>query len=168
MQKFVLMNIVSICVGFAQTSLNMEYFGNLNQHPTVVSGGIYSACWGYTAPDGREYAILGCYNGTAIIDITDSTSLVERAFIPGVSTTWHEMKTYRHYAYVVTDGLGQGIQIIDLSNLPTSASLANTYVWTDTVSGVPTARPTAHSVSVSGNYLYLNGGTGQSIRILDL
>ena len=155
-------------ISVAQTSLNMEFHGNKNDHPAGVSGGIYSACWGYTAPDGREYAILGCYNGTAIIDITDSPTLVERAFIPGPASNWHEMKTYKNIAYIVSEAssiaAGAGIQIIDLSNLPASATLVKTFI--DTVGA--SQSPRTHSVSVSGNYLYLNGGLFNGVRILDI
>ena len=118
MGKILCFGLLFVEVSIAQTSLNMEFHGNKNDHPASVSGGIYSACWGYTAPDGREYAILGCYNGTAIIEITDSPTLVERAFIPGPPSVWHEMKTYRNIAYIVSEASnvlqGAGIQILDI------------------------------------------------------
>lgn len=152
----------------AQQNLNMEYLGNRNDYALT---GQYSACWGYVAPDGREYAILGCQTGTSIIDITDAPTLREVSFIPGPTSNWREMKTYKQYAYVVTEngtGPAAGVQIIDLTNLPTSATLAKTYVWTDTINGTPTLIPRVHSISVSGNYLYLNGGNYNGIRILDV
>ncbi len=152
----------------AQQSLNMENLGNKNDYALT---GQYSACWGYVAPDGREYALLGCQTGTSIIDITDAPTLREVAFIPGPQSNWREMKTYKQYAYVVTEngtGSGAGIQIIDLTNLPTSATLAKTYVWADTINSVPTMIPRVHSLSVNGNYLYLNGGNYSGIRILDV
>ncbi|MCI0708231.1 MAG: choice-of-anchor B family protein [Ignavibacteriae bacterium] len=151
----------------AQTnnSFNMEFLGNLNEHN---QSGLYSACWGYTAPDGREYALLGAYNGTAIIDITDAPTLTEVAFIPGPNNFWREMKTYQQYAYIVSesgDTATGGVQIVDLSGLPDSAALVKTYIWME--GATPMRR--AHTVSIEGKYLYLNGGdypTG--IRILDL
>jgi len=172
MGKILCFGLLFVEVSIAQTSLNMEFHGNKNDHPAGVSGGIYSACWGYTAPDGREYAILGCYNGTAIIDITDSPTLVERAFIPGPPSNWHEMKAYRNIGYIVSESsdlaAGAGIQILDLSGLPNLVTLVKTYVWTDTISGIPTQYPRVHSVSVGGNYLYLNGGNYNGVRILDI
>jgi len=44
------------------------------------------------------------------------------------SYEWRDIKTHLNYAYVVTEGTGsgQGLQIIDLSNLPTSVSLITT------------------------------------------
>src|SRR5438552_11949043 len=53
---------------------------NLNQHP-VSNTYKYSACWGYRAPNGREYAILGCFAGTSFVDITDTANIHEVAFL---------------------------------------------------------------------------------------
>jgi len=79
----------------AQTSnsLNVEFFGNKNDHQGTTTTS-YSACWGYTAPDGREYALLGTREGTSIIDITDAPTLREVVFIPGPVSAWREMKTF--------------------------------------------------------------------------
>lgn len=150
----------------AQTGLNMEYFGNVNTRS--VPGARYSACWGYTAVDGHEYALLGCDSGTAIIDI-QADPPVEVDFVYGPKNGWREMKTYLHYAYIVSESSdtlnGAGVQIVDLRNLPDSASLIKTFIWTH-FTGERISR--VHSVSVSGNYLYLNGGSFIGIRILDI
>jgi choice-of-anchor B domain-containing protein len=165
---------VAVVMGsaFAQSSnsLNVQFLGNKNDYPQTGSAG-YSACWGYTAPNGREYALLGTLNGTSIIDITDAPTLREVAFIQGPPSAWREMKTYGQYAYIVTENGTHplsGVQIVDLSNLPTSATLVKTYVWVDTINGSPVSIPRAHTVSVEGKYLYLNGGNFNGIRILDL
>jgi len=165
--------VLLMSVSAVAQSYNMEFLGNKNDYPQPpVPTWPYAGCWGYTAPDGREYALLGVVNGTSIIDITDAPNLREVVFIPGPETSWREMKTYQQYAYIVnehdTDPLA-GMQILDLTNLPTSALLVKTYIWTDTVGGVVTPVPHAHNVSVAGNYLYLSGGGSYTgIRILDL
>lgn len=99
----------------------------------------YNDVWGYTAPDQREYALLGVVDGTAIIDITDASSPKEISFIPSNRSTWKDIKTLGHYAYVVNES-GGGMQIIDLSKLPEVATLAATFtdfstshnLWIDT------------------------------------
>ena len=77
--------------------------------------------WGYVDDIGNEYAIVGVINGTSIVDVTDPSNLVEKAFIPGPSSTWRDMKTFDHYAYIVHDsfsgGESQGLLIIDLSDI---------------------------------------------------
>ncbi len=49
-----------------------------------VPGRSYTACWGYVAPDGREYAMIGFDAGTAFIDITDSANIREVGVVPGL------------------------------------------------------------------------------------
>ncbi|TAK66458.1 MAG: hypothetical protein EPO24_01495, partial [Bacteroidetes bacterium] len=90
-------------------------------HIIPPQGGSYIAgCWGWTdTSTGREYAILGSYCGTSIVEITNAGSLVERDYIPNVCSSWKEIQTHGNYAYVVSEG-GGGVQIIDLSYLPDS------------------------------------------------
>ncbi len=139
---------------FAQGSPNVPLLATFNPYPSIG----YNDCWGYTAPDGREYALLGVENGTSIVDITDTDNLTEIAFIPSATSIWKDIKTYQHYAYVVTDQYGVGLQIIDLSTLPDSANLVNTY----------TGFTISHNIYIdqATGLLYAQGGSG--IRILTL
>lgn len=139
-----LLVLAASAVAQTNESYHTTLFGKLN--PPGNSGGRFSALWGYTAPDGREYALLGGFNGTHIIDITESP-IVEVAFIAGPANGWREMKTNGRYAYVVSEG-GHGLQIIDLANLPASATLVreDTRYFT-----------TAHTISQEGNFIYVHG-----------
>ncbi len=126
-------------------SPNVTFLANVNQYPSQG----YNDCWGYTAPDNREYALLGVESGVSIIDITDAANPQEVAFIASSVILWKDIKTYQHYAYVVTDVIGSGLQIIDLSNLPNSAVLVNTFngintmhnVFVDELNGILYASP---------------------------
>jgi len=113
-------------------------------------GSSYSALWGYTSPDCREYAILGCNTGTSFVDITDSANIHEVDFVTGVTSQWREMKTYSHYAYIVSEGTNSRLQIVDLQYLPDSVHLVKTWNYSGYTK--------THSIQQSGNYLYLNGG----------
>ena len=62
------------------------------------------------------------------------------------------MRTYRDRAYVVSEG-GGGVQIIDLRNLPASASLIRSFNFVQ--SGKNTLR--SHTIEIFGDYMYLNG-----------
>ena len=44
-----------------------------------------SNIWGWTAPGGEEYVILGSFDGTYLIDITDPSSPDELQFIDGTT-----------------------------------------------------------------------------------
>lgn len=144
--------IISTILFFIAT----KAFGQLPNNNTVLlaqkneHGSSYSACWGYTAPNGREYAILGCNTGTAFIDITDTANIHEVDFVTGVTSGWREMKVFSNYAYVVSEGTNSRLQIINMQYLPDSVSLVNTFAY-----GSYTK---THSISQSGPYIYLNGG----------
>jgi choice-of-anchor B domain-containing protein len=141
---------------------NTYLLRNLDQY-----GSSYSGCWGYVAPNGREYAILGCNTGTSYVDITDSANIHEVDFQPGLSSGWREMKVYSHYAYIVSEASNSGLQIVDLQYLPDSVHLAATYFFSGYTH--------THSISQSGPYIYLNGGNATpagpnvgGVTILDL
>lgn len=141
---------------------NTYLLRNLNEHPSTT---LYSAVWGYTAPNGREYAILGCATGTAFIDVTDSANIREVDFLTGPTSAWREMKTYSHYAYIVSEANNSGIQIVDLQYLPDSVHFVKKFV--------PPSHSTTHTISQSGPYLYLSGANSSfvsngGIAILDL
>ncbi|HWC72370.1 MAG TPA: choice-of-anchor B family protein [Gemmatimonadales bacterium] len=82
-----------------------------------------SDIWGYTdAQTGREYALVGRVDGTAFVDISDPTKPVYLGDLPKTAgspgTFWREIKTYKHYAYIVSDAArDHGMQIFDLNRL---------------------------------------------------
>lgn len=153
-------------------TMHAQYQIDTVRHLNVLPGGGYSALWGYTAPDGREYAIIGCNGssgrtpGTSIIDITDNANMRQVAFIQGPASIWREMKTYRSYAYVVSEG-GGGVQIIDLSRLPDTASLVSSFNY---VNGTKNTLK-SHTITITDGFMYLNGCANWSpggILIFDL
>ena len=157
MKKTLLITFVILLQGIFSNSYsqlgnsNTYLLANLNQHPAPGSAD-YSALWGYRAPDGREYAILGCDSGTAFIDITDSSDIHEVDFVPGRVSDWREMKTYSHYAYIVSEATNSKLQIVDLQYLPDSVHVVNN-AWSFAGSYTKT-----HSIQQSGPYLFLHGG----------
>jgi len=82
-----------------------------------------SDIWGYDDPqNGHEIAIVGRVDGTSFVDITDAShpvylgELLKTAGSPG--SFWREIKTYKHYAFIVSDGArNHGMQIFDLDRL---------------------------------------------------
>lgn len=132
-------------------SLNMTLFGQLNP---VDSVGAHAALWGYTAPNGREYALFGSQIGTHIIDITEKP-IREVAYIWGPRSGWREMKVYKNYAYIISESPdpGRGLQIVDLSGLPAAATL----VRTDT-----THFTRAHTIYIRDRYMYVMGTSAEA------
>lgn len=138
-------------------SLNQRHGG-----PSPSYGFYYASCWGYVAPDGHEYALLGCYSGTSIIDI-DGSPIREVAYIPGSNSLWKEIKVWGHYAYAVSENSAQGVQIIDLQYLPDSAHLVRSVFTIG-----PRNVANSHTVTVADGYLYLNGGSSNGTTIYSL
>ena len=92
--------------------------------------------WGFVdLNDNHEYAVIGLQNGTAVVDVTNPSSPKEIGTIPGITNIWRDIKVfqrfnstinrYQAYAYVTTEA-SQGLQIIDLTQLPNKISLGNT------------------------------------------
>lgn len=151
----------SAVIGVAQQQNGVTLLDTLNRRhgSTNCYGTVYfSSCWGWVSPDGREYALLGTYTGTAIIDLNVSP-VREIAHIPGpaASCAYREIKTYKHYAYIVSEG-GRGVQIVDLSQLPDTAILVREFNYTS--GSRNTLR--SHTVTLADGYLYLNGSANWS------
>ena len=85
---------------------------------SINSGG--NIC-GYAA-NGREYALFGHSNGMTIVDVTNPDTPRILHTVTAVGSRWREVKTYKQYAYITTEGLGQGLQIVDMSRLPDSVN----------------------------------------------
>jgi choice-of-anchor B domain-containing protein len=148
-------------LAFPQTSITL--LGQIAPPHGTTGGVSYAGCWGYTAPDGREYAILGTATGCSIINITNAAAPVEVGHILGATSLWKEVKSYDRYAYVVADVNGsQGLQIINLANLPASVSLDTTIL---SLGGFSILQ--SHTISIHDGYLYLNG-TGSGMIIASL
>ena len=108
---------------------NFAFKANVNEYPQAdPSAAGYSACWSYIHGDGREYAILGTVNGTAIYNVTNPSAPYRVALIPGPFSIWREAKSYRNWIYIVTEGSGtnQGLQIVRMTN-PEAPLLVQNY-----------------------------------------
>ena len=154
---FVILSLTPQTVA-AQTSRNITLLSHLQSYKE------YSSCWSYVHEDGREYAILGATKGASIVRLTDPAHPVEVAFFPLKDTFWHEMKQYRQYVYISTDGLHTGtraLEILDMSDpdRPKKVASFNTdlgFIHTVTVddqrgllylSGMPPEEAEAHRAS---------------------
>lgn len=126
---------------FPCEGVTLESFVSLGELlPGAISA---SNLWGFAdMDDRREYAVIGLNTGTAVVDVTVPSRPRVVGSIPGPDSEWREVKLYqrwnparrRHdaYAYVVSEAPTAGLQILDLSNLPDSVSLAATFRGFDT------------------------------------
>lgn len=138
---------------------NITYLGRfddpaVNAEPTY--GIRYQSCWGWTAPDGKEYGIIGSTAGTYIIDVTDPVNPVQRDYVPHYQTDliWHEYKTYGNYLYIISDDAGtNSLQIADLSYLPDSVHVV--------YDGTNIFRR-GHTLYIDGSHMYVASVTTSS------
>jgi len=127
------------CVGgFADSYAcnNIDLLSHMPLAEFSASPGSANDIWGFTdLDDNREYALIGFNNGTSVVDVTNPESPVEVGSISGNNSIWRDIKAYqckddstgqhKAWAYVTTEA-NQGLQVIDLSDLPNSISLVNT------------------------------------------
>ena len=155
-KKLLSFTLLFTAIIFSQS--NVDLLSNLNQYPSQG----YNDIWGYVDGSGIEYALLGCGNGTSIVRIDNPSQPQEVAFIPGPSSMWRDIKTHSTYAYIVTEGTGtgRGLQIVDLSQLPNTATLVNT---------IETWFTRAHNIFIDNGFAYVIGtNNGGGMHILDL
>ncbi len=146
--------------------LNMGSFGS-RTYPNEKLNDV----WGYADSLGNEYALVGTRKGFSILDVTDPVNgMPELFYRDGFNSTWRDIKTWKHYAYVTTDrtqdGTGFGLLIVDMSTLATSDTIASKYY-----TGVNYPFQSAHNLYIDENgYCYVFGANyseGGAI-ILDL
>ncbi len=132
----------------------MRLYGNLPYNNSV------SDIWGYTDPNGNEFALVGVQDAVSIVDIgTDPPTEIHT--IPGVSITWRDLKTWDNYAYVINESAsGGGLLIIDLANLTTNPATSNITTY-NTALGV--GYTDSHNIFIDENGVgYLFGATCSS------
>ncbi|MCB9305744.1 MAG: choice-of-anchor B family protein [Lewinellaceae bacterium] len=120
--------------------------------------------WGYSDASGNEYALVGAKQGMSIVDVTNPDNPTEIVQIPGAFSNWHEIKTFQHYAYVVSEG-GSGVQVVDLSNLPGSNLTYHSYFGDGAINGQLTKAHALH-VDLTKGYLYVYGSNINGGRAL--
>ena len=110
---------------------------------------------GWASPDGREYALVGGSKGLIIVDITNPDQPATIVQLPGPDNLWKEIKTYKNYAYVTSEG-GQGVQIVDLNGLPSANLTYHNYRGDGAIANQLNTIHALH-IDTTAGYLYLYG-----------
>ena len=79
--------------------------------------------WGWTDPQtGKDYALVGGTEGTVIVDISDPKrpdivgTLPAHALDPA-RPFWRDLKVFDNHMFVVSEQLGHGLQVFDLTEV---------------------------------------------------
>lgn len=126
-----------------------------------------SDCWGWTAPDGTEYAFMGTREGIVVVQTDPSIRVIDTIPGPmGGNALWRDMKTYRHYLYSVSEQSGprSGLGIADLQYLPDSVH----YVGAVPTNGI--SAYTSHNISIdtARGFAYVQSQGARSVNVLSL
>eukprot|EP00211_Chloroparvula_japonica_P002458 CAMPEP_0119122432 /NCGR_PEP_ID=MMETSP1310-20130426/2690_1 /TAXON_ID=464262 /ORGANISM="Genus nov. species nov., Strain RCC2339" /LENGTH=484 /DNA_ID=CAMNT_0007112087 /DNA_START=40 /DNA_END=1494 /DNA_ORIENTATION=- len=84
-----------------------------------------SDIWGDVVEvDGQKHylSIINLMHGTSVVDVTDSTEPVVLGFLPApgmVPIIWHDVKVDNHFAFIVSEQPGHGMQVLDLTRVVT-------------------------------------------------
>jgi choice-of-anchor B domain-containing protein len=85
-----------------------------------IGGGTGNDIWGWTDPlTGREYALVGRSSGTAFVDISTPAQPVYLGNLPTKTahSTWRGIKVFSDHAFIVSEALDHGMQVLDLKQL---------------------------------------------------
>ena len=126
---------------------------NITLRSYVNPGKACANICGYAA-GGKEYALVGTNSGMSIYDVTapDLPKLVIE--IPAVVSQWREVKVYDKYAYVTTEGSGQGLQIVKLDSLAQGVARFKNYLGGDSTLSVITKIHSLH-IDVPKGFCYI-------------
>ncbi|KJZ78195.1 hypothetical protein HIM_02233 [Hirsutella minnesotensis 3608] len=75
--------------------------------------------WGWTSPDGREFALVGETDGTAFVEVLSDGQLqyYGRLNTQTIPAIWRDIKVIGNHAYIGSESPDHGIQIFDLTKL---------------------------------------------------
>lgn len=125
-----------------------------------------ASLWGYVS-GGREYALVGTYEGLSIVDVTDPDNAIVLFNVKhnGASSLWREVKVWDHYAYA-TNEENNGLLIVDLQNLPTSVSQYQ-FIYEDASGKKETTGHTLY-IDEKGRLFVFGGNYAQGYTCYDL
>jgi choice-of-anchor B domain-containing protein len=119
--------------------------------------------WGWTdTTTGREFAIVGRFDATVFVEVTDPSNPVYLGELPlhegARPNLWRDIKVYKNHAYIVSDGAGpHGMQVFDLTQLREVQGAPKTFTETAHYDGIASA----HNIAIdeSSGFAYTIGNS---------
>lgn len=105
-------DVVKYQNNYGSTDINLKRLSQTDEYSQ------YNDIWGFVGKDGIEYAILGTTTGTAIYSLKDPKNPKRDTFIPGNTSIWRDMKSFKNHVYVTADQGNQGVLIINMAEAP--------------------------------------------------
>jgi choice-of-anchor B domain-containing protein len=152
---------------------NMWFLGQLapdalgaDPLPGVSARGRLSDVWGWTSPNGEEYALIPNSGGVAFVRVTDPSNPVYLGRIRSqdpfsFQNIWGDAATYQNYAYFVSEIFASSILIVDLSGLDAlgPALSPDTELQAPSFFSAPGGYLSAHNIQIheATGFAYLAG-----------
>eukprot|EP00019_Armaparvus_languidus_P013905 CAMPEP_0168586580 /NCGR_PEP_ID=MMETSP0420-20121227/4365_1 /TAXON_ID=498008 /ORGANISM="Pessonella sp." /LENGTH=394 /DNA_ID=CAMNT_0008621691 /DNA_START=69 /DNA_END=1250 /DNA_ORIENTATION=- len=125
------------------------------------SKGDASDIWGwFDEQENKEYAIINAEDGTSFVDVTNPYSPTVLGFLPTQTenSLWHDVKVFKHYAYIVSEAKDHGLQVFDLHRLRSLST--GTDRFNSDVSAVHQLQPDYHyNLFGSAHNIFINEET---------
>lgn len=151
-KQLYLLLFMAFCSALNAQNYNIQYISEMS-FPGQTIAGVY----GFTK-QGHEYALVGGSTATFIVEVTDPVHPVLLKTIPYGSMQWKEIRVYKEIAYASSEGFKQGLQVIDLSPLPSSTDLPNYVYFGDGAVADQLSSAHALEIDTTKGFLYLYGG----------
>lgn len=98
---------------------NVDMWGFLSHADMGSTSREGNDVWGWTSPDGREFALVGQTDGTAFAEVLSDGSLDYIGRLPTQTevSNWRDIKVIGNHAYIGSEARGHGMQVFDLKKL---------------------------------------------------
>ena len=107
--------------------------------------------------DGREFAVVGVYDGAVFIDITNPATPNIVGKISGSNSHWRDLKYWNRHVYIATEAK-DGVKVVSVDD-PDNPVLVNTI----------TEFTSSHNIHIdSDGYLYVVGAAEHNVWIYEL
>jgi len=111
---------------------NVDLLSFLSHETLTGDAGDGNDIWGWTDSKGREIAIMGTYDRTVIVDVSNpiDPSVLGFLMTHTVGSSWRDIKVYKNHAYIVSEARGHGMQVFDLTeteNVPRISVFGGNY-----------------------------------------
>ena len=116
MKKYLFLILLPLNL-ISQSNYNLSLLGTYDGYNSEGTD-----IWGWVDDiTNKEYALVGLNDGVSVVDVSIPANPVEMFYIPGVNSTWRDIKTWGNYAYVTTDDNDPGLLIVDLTDMTGNA-----------------------------------------------
>ncbi|OLN97072.1 hypothetical protein CCHL11_02125 [Colletotrichum chlorophyti] len=99
---------------------NIDLYHFLSHEALGSWGGRGSSSWGWTSADGREFVLIGQYDGTAFAEITSEGKLSYLGRLPQYDSrgsNWREIRVIGDIAVIGSEAIEHGVQFFDMKKV---------------------------------------------------